>query len=184
MAKFKVGDKVISIAPVGHEGVTGAYGEIVAIDLNDYRLFLVKFDQHIGGHDGYGECNERGWWCASSDIKLVKEDVRMFTKKDLKNGDMVKLRNGTIGIILLGIDCLLTAETGGYCLKYVKNDLTHDTYSDRDIVAVYRTNNPEMVSFRSFNRDELVYERKEVEEMTLEEVCKALGKEIKIVKEK
>jgi hypothetical protein len=32
------------------------------------------------------------------------------------------------------------------------------------------------------NYGTLVYERKEVEEMTLEEVCKALGKEIKIVK--
>ena len=114
-----------------------------------------------------------------SDFEMKKE----FTKKDLKNGDMVKLRNGTIGIILLGIDCLLTSETGGYCLKYVENDLTHDTYSDRDIIAVYRTNDPEMVSFRTFEHCELVYERKEVEEMTLAEVCKALGKEIKIVKE-
>ena len=89
-------------------------------------------------------------------------------------------------MVILGIDSLLSKDNGGYRLSTINDNLTHNALSDRDIVAVRRVDDPELVSFNAFKYEygKLVYERKEVEEMTLEEVCKALGKEIKIVKEK
>lgn len=113
-----------------------------------------------------------------------------FTKKDLKNGDVVKYRNGRVGIVIL--------ETGTVILEnddYMGVDDICDDLTDKgaiypvnskgwDIVAVRRPMESHECRLCAFDRNfgELVYERKEVEEMTLEEVCKALGKEIKIVK--
>lgn len=117
-----------------------------------------------------------------SDIIMEKK----FTKADLKNGDVVKISDDIIGIICLDTDTIIQ-KVG--CDRV--SDLTEDLkfkYSSNNarIVAVRRPIFSYDCKFNAFDSDlgELVYERKEVEEMTLEEVCKALGKEIKIVKEK
>jgi hypothetical protein len=118
-----------------------------------------------------------------SDFTMKKE----FTKKDLKNGDVIKRRNGDIEIVCVDTGACI-AKNNFNRLSDVNDDLTvdHIWESDKnwDIVAVRRPKEPSDCEFRAFDLDlgELVYERKEVEEMTLEEVCKALGKEIKIVK--
>ena len=106
-----------------------------------------------------------------------------FTKADLKNGDFVKLRDGSIGIALVDIGAI----TFGHqvcCLDNIRHDLTNSVNRDCDIMAVRRPTTRLSCTIDIFDakRGTLVYERKEVEEMTLEEVCKALGKEIKIVK--
>lgn len=131
-------------------------------------------------HKGYTYLNFEDFdW---SDFMSKKE----FTKKDLRDGDVVKLRSGAIRIVLLDKKCLLDKHTGGYKLDNIEDDLTHNCVEECDIMAVRRINDPELINFSAFaiGRGELVYERKEAEEMTLAEVCKALGKEIKIVKEK
>lgn len=112
-----------------------------------------------------------------SDFMSKKE----FTKADLKNGDVVKLADGDIGIVIRDTDTIIYKEERD-SMYYLSDDLVFD--NGNKIVAVRRPIvNPDC-SFTTFTyeRGELVYERKEVEEMTLEEVCKALGKEIKIVK--
>ena len=117
-----------------------------------------------------------------------EKDMKQFTKKDLKNGDVVKLKNGWIHIVCCDTGTLITPD--GYNeLDEYNEDLTYGrpVYSEGrpyDIVAVRRPKKAGDCVFDAFkfNYGELVYERKEVEEMTLEEVCKALGKEIKIVK--
>lgn len=113
-----------------------------------------------------------------SDIDMKKE----FTKKDLRNGDVIKRRNGSVEIVCVETGTMI-CKNGFNLLRDVNNDLT-DVFYGADIVAVRRPNCPNHCSFSAFDHKmgELVYERKEVEEMTLEEVCKALGKEIKIVK--
>jgi hypothetical protein len=57
-------------------------------------------------------------------------------------------------------------------------------FPDRDIMAVIRPVTIEDMSFDAFEKKlgRLVYEREETVEMTIEEVCKALGKNVKIVK--
>lgn len=110
-----------------------------------------------------------------------------FTKADLKTGDVVLRRNGDIEIVNCELGMLICKNGGWNDLSDIKYDLTNVTYGKwNDIVAVRRPIRKADCVFLAFKHKsgELVYERKEVEEMTLEEVCKALGKEIKIVKEK
>lgn len=107
-----------------------------------------------------------------------------FTKTDLKTGDVIKRRNGCVEIVNCELNMLICED--GWCdLDDVENDLTDISMSDNwDIVAVRRPNKKGDCQFCAFDCEygTLVYERKEVEEMTLSEVCKLLGKEIKIVK--
>lgn len=107
-----------------------------------------------------------------------------FTRANLKNGDVIKRRNGWVEIVCLETGACITTN-GFNLLSDIRDDLTDKMGEEYDIVAVRRPLEPSDCQFCAFQHKfgELVYERKEVEEMTLEEVCKALGKEIKIVKE-
>ena len=123
-----------------------------------------------------------------SDFTMKKE----FTKADLKNGDVIKYRNGLTGVVCIETGAVILDRNEYMTVDTICDDLTHldkaytSSYrnSDWDIVAVRRPNEPCDCRPNAFDTKQgtLVYERKEVEEMTLEEVCKALGKEIKIVK--
>ena len=108
-----------------------------------------------------------------------------FTKADLKNGDVVKLRDGDIGFAIVDLG-VITFGRQIERLNNYRNNLTNMVSKNCDVIAVRRPMVPEDCRASAFvsNRGVCVYERKEVEEMTLEEVCKALGKEIKIVKNK
>jgi len=144
----------------------GCFGRI-SCHINNYRIL---------------EFEDFDW----SDFSMKKE----FTKKDLKNGDVVKFRKGYTGIVILETGTIVMGERDYMPLDSTADDLTqamgYRNDKDFDIVAVRRPNKPHECSLQAFknNYGTLVYERKEVEEMTLEEICKALGKEIKIVKEK
>lgn len=107
-----------------------------------------------------------------------------FTKADLKNGDVVKTRDGDVGIAIVDIG-VINFGNQGIKFENIRDNLTNTMSNDCDIMLVRRPNKPLDCVSSAFSgyRGELVYERKEVEEMTLAEVCKALGKEIKIVKE-
>lgn len=110
---------------------------------------------------------------------------KKFTKADLKSGDVVLRRNGFVEIVCRETDTLISKD-GFNRLSEINEDLTSGlSFADWDIIAVRRPKKPHECQFCAFASEygELIYERKETEEMTLEEVCKALGKEIKIVKE-
>lgn len=112
-----------------------------------------------------------------------------FTKADLKSGDVILSVNGDVKIVCIETGTLIQRD--GFNSLYELTDDLKCIYSDKednfdDIVAVRRPKSPRDCQFCAFAEGlgELVYERKyEPEEMTLEEICKALGKEIKIVKE-
>ena len=110
-----------------------------------------------------------------------------FTKADLKTGDVVKFRNEELGIVITDIGVIACKNGGWVNLDGINNDLTSSFRAEPyDIIAVRRPYDKPACSFDAFRhnapRGTLVYERKEVEEMTLAEVCRLLGKEIKIVK--
>lgn len=112
---------------------------------------------------------------------------KTFTKADLRNGDVVKKRNGEVEIVFVETGTLICKRYGFNRLSDFNDDLTYSGWSDsNDIVAVRRPTETHHCRFDAFDHEvgELVYDREaeEVEEMTLEEVCKALGKNIKIVK--
>lgn len=105
-----------------------------------------------------------------------------FTKADLKNWDIVQYRNGNTAIVNTDLGSLISKE-GYNQLGCFRDDLTCCDH-DFDIVAVRRPKVDAHCQLNAFeySRGTLVYERQEVEEMTLEQVCKLLGKNIKIVK--
>lgn len=110
-----------------------------------------------------------------------------FTKADLKTGDVVKFDNEELGIVITEHKVIACKNGGWINLNNIKEDLTNSFYVNKfNIIAVRRPYDQSACSFDAFRsnapRGTLVYERKEVEEMTLAEVCKLLGKEIKIVK--
>ena len=109
---------------------------------------------------------------------------KKFTKADLKTGDVILRRNGSVEIVNRELGMLIRKH-GWNDLDAIREDLTDTTDSRYDIVAVKRPTEKGECQFCVFEQEwgTLVYERPEVEEMTLAEVCKALGREIKIVKE-
>lgn len=121
---------------------------------------------------------------AGHNIILEWEDFmnNTFTKADLRTGDVILRRDGTTEIYNGELGMFITKD-GWNDLAHERNDLTDSISSEFDIVAVRRPHNKFDCVFDAFvkERGELVYERKEVEEMTLAEVCKLLGKEIKII---
>ena len=110
-----------------------------------------------------------------------------FTKADLKTGDVVKFNNENLGIVIIEHKVIACQNGGWINLDTIKDDLTNLYNEDNyNIVAVRRPKCTYDCCFDAFRynapRGILVYERKEPEEMTLAEVCKLLGREIKIVK--
>lgn len=110
-----------------------------------------------------------------------------ITKADLRNGDVVLRRNGDVEILMSGVlnGRFIDKYNGQGEMTSLSDDLTVEAVSARDIIAVRRPNDISDMSFDAFEKKlgRLVYERDETVEMTLEEVCKALGKNVKIVKE-
>lgn len=113
---------------------------------------------------------------------------KTFTKADLKTGDIIKRRNGSTEIVILELDVCL-CKTGFNSLSSIHNDLTYGRGCEQsDVVAVRRPKNANQCQFAAFDLElgDLVYDRERdtVVEMTMEEICAALGKTVKIVKEK
>lgn len=128
----------------------------------------VKWDK---GTKGDGK-----WWCYTSDVEVV------FDVSCLKSGDVVKHANGEVGIVIRDLDAIIYSK-GSMSISHILMNLNHMTNSAWDIIAVRRPRTYLGCNFDAFEHNlcELIYERKQVEEMTLAEVCKLLGKEIKII---
>jgi hypothetical protein len=107
-----------------------------------------------------------------------------FTKADLQTGDVIQRRDGDIEIVIKEFESFIRNDGEYNEFDGINNDLTSTHGTSRDIIAVRRPRHNHDCVFSAFEhkRGTLIYERKEVEEMTLAEVCKLLGKEIKIIK--
>lgn len=125
-------------------------------EINDYKVKLTDWSDDTGGL----------YWTISTDmIELV--DTSKLSKSDLQEGDIVTDREGNKSIFL---DDELYGTT--IDLDGLTDELKDDKdYSEYDIVKVERP-----------IKYETVFERKEVREMTVEEISKALGFEVKVVK--
>ena len=100
-----------------------------------------------------------------------------MVKDDLKNGDIVTLRNGD-RLIYCNEYFTDLEDNNRNCLSSLddlKNDMFYDDddkeYRENDIVKVERA--------KSY---EIIYKR-ETKEMTISEISKALGYDVKIIKE-
>jgi hypothetical protein len=108
-----------------------------------------------------------------------------FTKYDLKTGDVILRRNGKVEIVNRELEMFI-CPMGFNDLNDTREDLTDKIDEIYDIIAVRRPQDKSECQFDAFTYKygELVYDRARdtAEEMTLAEVCKLLGKNIKIIK--
>lgn len=115
--------------------------------------------------------------------------------KNNYNKYIFELKNGERAIIVNRGSEQILKVTEVYELERSENSLdvgffTEQRYNNKissyDIVKVYKTSSDREYMYHVLNRDSEIewdWEQDCVVEMTLAEVCKALGKEIKIVKE-
>lgn len=108
-----------------------------------------------------------------------------FTKSDLKDGDVILRRRGNVEIAIPSVG-VFVSEGGYNLLGRMSEDLTHNHDEGWDIVQVRRPAEPVHCQYNAFEKHygELVFPVEQIEEMTLEEVCKAFGKKIQIVEGK
>lgn len=114
-------------------------------------------------------------------------------KSDLKTGSRCKLRNGDVVAVFLycdlyNIEDLLVEVKGEYFmgLNLYTDDLKRkDDTEEFDIVEIAATSSSlDFIDFSTpFDTLPLIWKRPEVKEMTKEEIEKALGHLVKIVKE-
>lgn len=129
--------------------------------------------------------------CLSHDAKIIRWSdfmkIKKFTRDDIRVWDIVKRADGTTAIInLVHGELVLQLQTGyRHVLKHAYDlDLTSTKDTKADIVAVRRVDNVRDLRYNVFEEELgcLVWKRDEpIVEMTMEDVCKALGKRVKIV---
>lgn len=181
MEKIERGDKIKIISAEGEEAPAykNSIGEEYVVELvmdtynNDGKKFLILEN-----------CRLRPFL---DNCKLIRKRGQI-KKSDLKPGDIVELRNkrrcvyienyktslGNVRKVLLDIKDGFVLNILDYDNDLLYAALSHDSFDVMkilDMSEVYK--NPKW----SMEREE-----RKAEEMTLEEVCKELGREIKIVK--
>lgn len=104
-----------------------------------------------------------------------------FTKDDLKEFDIVEFRNGDKAWVTEDI-ALRMLTVGGLHIESWLDDLIDEIAHEYDIMKVYRPTDSLPLDKSKWKDLPLIYERTEVKEMTVEEISKALGYEVKVVK--
>ena len=173
MEKIEQGDKIRIISAEGE--FASAYKNSIG------KEYIVEFVMDTYNNDGkkfliLKNCMLRPFL---DNCELVRKKGQLEVT-DLKNGDIVEFRNKKRYIKtekhfinmeteeMIGVSHY---DNCSFCPAF--KDGSHDVMKILDMSEVYK--NPEW----SMEREE-----RKVEEMTLEEVCKELGREIKIVREK
>lgn len=171
MRTFKVGDKVRIEGTIG--GCRGAEGKIgfVTDDGAAHGLNDGKSTIHV-------KVSEGKVWSVNED-SLHPVD---YTLSDLKDGMIVEVGDGSRELFLNG---KFHADTSG--LGYVQENLTNSFGSVFDVVKVFAPSPEKGFQNMLNNPGELLWERKEVKEISAEEMFRVLseyyGCDVKIKKE-
>lgn len=165
---FKVGDKV-ELYKIDGENVE-LYGKHVG------EVGKIEF---INTNSGYACVEFENGKTLRPYFKNIRLVEKIIKKSDLRNGDIVTYRNGDKRIVdkkKSGIVYIDDFEMLSFNFSSFNDDLMYlkDVDNEYDIVKVYRPSTEE--TFRTERT-------KQIKEMTLKEVCKELGYEVKIVKE-
>lgn len=155
--KFKVGDKVRVIKEGSHAQNIGDTGIIDGRDTCD-NTYLVKMDK-----------DNDTWWFENSEIELIEFEV----------GDIVTINeNCTIANLNANNSNGCRSETFKF-IEYDRYNILH-TYKIEKVVA---RNCYEIDEHQVNGACLKLVKKKEVKEMTIAEISKALGYGVKIVKE-
>ena len=151
-------------------------------DMDKYLGTVMTVHSWKGRGVSMEEDGQEWYWSG----RMISEKIS-FTKSELKPCMLVQFRNGDLRIVAKANGDLIfvdpnTGKVGEE--SYYSDTLENMSSCERDIVAVYGYKKlyVDALVCDTKHRD-LIWEREEkVEEMTLEQVCKELGKTIKIVK--
>ena len=141
------------------------------------------YEAYFAGCNGcpidYGYENIEPCFCVGGDEEIcskcwnreIQEKKKMFTKNMLKDNMIIELRNGNRFIMINGCG---VGESTFSTLEYHKNDLTSDLTFDLDIMKVFEVKTP--ITFMKIldNPGKLIWERKDVKEITAEEAARLL----------
>ena len=176
MAKFKVGDRVVvcqssPFASIVNEGVIVKIEEWFKGDKKPYCVYFGK------GHI---------LWMEKNQLRL-KEEEEMETVFELKMGKhVVETRNGYHYLLVKQEgDTIVGLNLDGwtaYTTLVLDENLQDIEDHDFDIKKVHEYRNCGFSGIKERLSDP-VWERKEIKEMTMKEICDALGYEVKIKKE-
>lgn len=171
MSKFKIGDRVRILDgrnnPKRHlewldemDKYIGEVHVVERIDSCDYRLSDL----------GYIMFAEE--WLAPAG-EFTKDDLREFDIVEFRNGEKALPTKDTI---------LRKLYVGSFSIDTWKDDLIDRSAHGYDIMKVYRPTDNIPTDKSKWKDLPVVYERTEIKEMTVEEISKALGYEVKVVK--
>lgn len=166
MREIKVGDKV-KVISITHEDT-----DCCPIVGNIYTVIEIRKCPFSGSDYAiFKETNSKGQplECYLFNCELVDKKKKKNKREQLKNGDVVTFRNGLRATVDKKNNALFYGNDNVISIYAFNENLTSKFKHDWDIIKIERL--------------ALLYDRNEQTEMTLEEVCKELGKDIKIVKE-
>ena len=146
MCKYKVGDKVVVKKTLkfgdcyGMEGESNRECKVVDSMMKFAgKIVTISSVRNCGNYHRY-YIEEDGWNWVDGMFEGLAEDKKMFTKSDLKNGDVIVRRNGSVEIAIVDLGVFITKD-GWNNLKTLADDLTDGEYpidKDWDIMKVYR----------------------------------------------
>ena len=181
MRKIKVGDKIKIISTKNEDF---SYSSVIG------KIYIVEEIREDSCKEKFAALKNSIYMPYLYNCGLVDEKEKKFTKSDLKNGDIVELRNGERYVYIEKYndrfiystdsdEVIVNLKDGEYSrLGNYDDDLRYKGRGncEYDIMKIL-----DMSEF--YKKPEWTWERKKTEEMTLGEVCKELGRDIKIVKE-
>ena len=180
--KYKIGDKVKVRTDLIVNGVYGSQSFMP--EMKPYAGKIYTISETYFGNNSY-EFEEIDWYWTDEMIEGLVETS--FTKSDLKTGMVVEYRNGSRRIVFrdyqgTGKDLLIGDRWAS--LNDYPEDLADDDDGDRDydIVKVYNAKDF-CATLRLLDKKccdyEVVWERKEIKEVTLEQIAEKFGVDVK-----
>lgn len=181
MRKIKVGDKIKIISTKNEDF---SYSSVIG------KIYIVEEIKEDSCGEKFATLKNSIYMPYLYNCELVDEKEKQFKKSDLKNGDIVELRNGERYVYIEKYndrfiystdsdEVIVNLKDGEYSrLGNYDDDLRYKGRGncEYDIMKIL-----DMSEF--YRKQKWTWEREKTEEMTLEEVCKELGRDIKIVKE-
>lgn len=182
MSNFKVGDRVV-VCQSNHFVSIADEGVIVKIEewyKGDKTPYLVNFGKGVT------------IWMGKKQLHLKEEKKMENVKSLLKSGDIVVLGSGEKAKVFLDYE---SNYYGKGILAYTDKDsfMLLSSYDDNLLISseneyytinkIYHPKSDCYLMSKNLKNYDLIWERKEVKEMTMKEICKALGYDVKIKKE-
>ena len=159
----------------GFNNYNSNYGYVIDNRYPGHKAFCYGYDKE-GNHLKLN--NFTNEYVNTYDVKLINtENMKEFTKKDLKTGMIVELATGTRYLL---VNNTLIGATGQMNFSHYNENLIYDGYSIYNINKVYLKE--ECYWGLGFNETlkslcgaTLLWERPKVTEMSIEEIAEKLG---------